>query len=85
MASPRGARSVTIRWPDGRTTTVASGTAWLEAARQAGMAIPTGCLGGSCGACEIEVNGRMVRACIASVPPSRSDELTVTLAVDPYW
>ena len=26
--------------------------------------IPTGCLTGSCGACEIEVNGEIVRACI---------------------
>jgi hypothetical protein len=31
------------------------------------------------------VNGRVVRACIASVPPSRSGELTVELASDPYW
>jgi len=47
--------------------------------------IPTGCLGGSCGACEIEVNGRLVRACVATVPSSRSGALTVTLATDPYW
>lgn len=85
MASPRGTRSVTIHWPDGRATTVEAGCSWLEAARQAGVAIPTGCLGGSCGACEIEVNGRVVRACIAAVPPSRSGALTVELAVDPYW
>jgi aerobic-type carbon monoxide dehydrogenase small subunit (CoxS/CutS family) len=47
--------------------------------------IPTGCLGGSCGACEIEVNGQIVRACIATVPPSRAGVLTVALAADPYW
>lgn len=85
MASRNAPRSVTVRWPDGRTTTVTTGCPWLEAARQAEVAIPTGCLGGSCGACEIEVNGRIVRACIAAVPPSRSGELTVELAVDPYW
>lgn len=78
-------RTVTIHWPNGTTSAVAAGSAWLEAARQADVAIPTGCLGGSCGACEIEVNGRVVRACIATVPPSRSGELTVELAVDPYW
>ncbi len=78
-------RTVTIHWPDGRQTTVATGRDWLLAARDAGMAIPTGCLGGSCGACEIEVNGRVVRACIATVPPSRSGELSVTLACDPTW
>jgi aerobic-type carbon monoxide dehydrogenase small subunit (CoxS/CutS family) len=47
--------------------------------------IPTGCLGGSCGACEIEVNGRLVRACVARVPASPNDRLIVTLATDPYW
>jgi ferredoxin len=76
---------VTIHWPTGRCTSTPPGRAWLTAAQAAGFPIPTGCLGGSCGACEIEVNGRVVRACIASVPPSRSGELTVELASDPYW
>jgi ferredoxin len=79
------ARTVTIRWPGGHSSCVESGSPWLLAARQAGLTIPTGCLGGSCGACEIEVNGRIVRACIATVPPSRSGELSVTLACDPTW
>jgi aerobic-type carbon monoxide dehydrogenase small subunit (CoxS/CutS family) len=48
------------------------------------VSIPTGCLGGSCGACEIEVNGELVRACISSVPSS-NDLLQVELASDPYW
>ena len=76
---------VTIHWPNGRSSSAQPGRSWLGAAQAAGFTIPTGCLGGSCGACEIEVNGRVVRACIASVPPSRSDELTVALASDPYW
>ncbi|MFO8237460.1 MAG: 2Fe-2S iron-sulfur cluster-binding protein [Prochlorococcaceae cyanobacterium] len=78
-------RKVTIHWPGGHTSCVDTGTPWLAAAQQAGLTIPTGCLGGSCGACEIEVNGRVVRACIASVPPSPRGELTVELASDPYW
>ena len=77
--------AVTVRWPDGHLTVEPVGRDWLVAAREAGVLIPTGCLGGSCGACEIEVNGRIVRACIAGVPPSRSGELTVELASDPYW
>ena len=76
---------VTIHWPNGRSSSAQPGSSWLGAAQAAGFSIPTGCLGGSCGACEIEVNGRVVRACIASVPPSRSGELTVELASDPYW
>ncbi len=78
-------KQVQIHWPGGQTTTVTAGIDWLVAARDAGFAIPTGCLGGSCGACEIEVNGTIVRACIATVPASRSGELTVELASDPYW
>jgi aerobic-type carbon monoxide dehydrogenase small subunit (CoxS/CutS family) len=57
----------------------------LAAAREAGVTLPTGCLGGSCGACEIEVNGRVVRACIATVPPSRTGRLQVQTACDPFW
>ena len=78
-------REVQIHWPDGRCSQIRCGTDWLEAARQAGVAIPTGCLGGSCGACEIDVNGQTVRACISSVPPSRSGQLQVELTTDPYW
>lgn len=76
---------ITVHWPDGRSTQVLPGTDWLQAAAEAGQTIPTGCLGGSCGACEIEVNGRVVRACIATVPAARSGELQVELASDPYW
>ncbi len=77
--------SLRIHWPDGRTTRESPGRDWLLAARDAGVMIPTGCLGGSCGACEIEVNGQVVRACVATVPASRSGELQVSLASDPYW
>jgi ferredoxin len=78
-------RLVTITWPDGRSSQALAGTDWLMAAREAGVSIPTGCMGGSCGACEIEVNGQMVRACIATVPASLSGSLTVDWASDPYW
>ncbi|MFM7651631.1 MAG: 2Fe-2S iron-sulfur cluster binding domain-containing protein [Vulcanococcus sp.] len=78
-------RDVLIHWPGGQTTRCSTGRDWLAAAQDAGFAIPTGCLGGSCGACEIDVNGKTVRACIATVPASRSGELTVELSTDPYW
>ncbi|MCT0208502.1 2Fe-2S iron-sulfur cluster binding domain-containing protein [Synechococcus sp. CS-1332] len=77
--------AITIAWPNGQTSSAIPGQDWLDAARQAGVMIPTACLGGSCGACEIEVNGRMVRACIATVPSSPSGRLTVSLASDPFW
>ena len=76
---------ITVVWPNGQQTLVTPGTPWLQAAQQAGCLIPTGCLGGSCGACEIEVNGQLVRACIAAVPACRSAQLDVEWASDPYW
>lgn len=78
-------RTVTIHWPDGHSSQERVGRPWLEAARAAGQLIPSACLGGSCGACEIEVNGRVLRACIAAVPAARSGCLQVQLASDPYW
>ena len=77
--------SIPVRWPDGRTSDVSVGSDWLTAAASAGFNIPTGCLGGSCGACEIEVNGKVVRACISTVPGSKTGQLTVDVATDPYW
>ena len=47
------ATSVTVHWPNGHTSQCLAGSDWLVAARTAGVTIPTGCLGGSCGACEI--------------------------------
>ena len=47
--------------------------------------VTIGCMGGSCGACEIEVNGTTVRACINTVPSSRRGELKVEFATDPFW
>ncbi|MCX5967259.1 MAG: 2Fe-2S iron-sulfur cluster-binding protein [Cyanobacteria bacterium] len=78
-------KNITIHWPSGACSEVAVGSEWLAAAGEAGLLIPTGCLGGSCGACEIEVNGQVVRACIATVPASLSGVLRVELASDPYW
>lgn len=79
------ADQIAIRWPDGSTTTGEVGGDWLLTAARAGINIPTGCLGGSCGACEIEVNGTVVRACISTVPASKSGQLVVDYAFDPHW
>ena len=49
-----------IEWPNGASSKVVSGGDWFKAAKEAGIEIPTGCLGGSCGACEIEVNGEII-------------------------
>jgi ferredoxin len=76
--------SITIQWPNGSISKAKPGDDWLALANAAGCCIPTGCLGGSCGACEIDVNGETIRACISSVKKSRI-ALKVELASDPYW
>ena len=76
---------VFIKWPNGNTSSSFIGDLWLEAALKAGVRIPTGCMGGSCGACEIDVNGKTLRACISRVEIINSDFLEVDFATDPYW
>ena len=77
--------SIPVNWPNGRETEVDIGEDWLKAASAAGISIPTGCMGGSCGACEIDVNGKVVRACISTVPSAKSGQLCVEFASDPFW
>ena len=77
--------AIPVRWPNGQETTVEIGQDWLEAANAAGITIPTGCMGGSCGACEIDVNGKTVRACISSVQGAKSGQLCVEFSTDPFW
>lgn len=71
--------------PDDVTVDAEVGEPLLEVAQRAGVVIPTGCLMGSCYACEVEVDdGDTIRACITAVPPGR-EELTINLLVDPTW
>ena len=60
-------QQLVIHWPNGCVSQANGDWDWLTAARQAGFPIPTGCLGGSCGACEIQVNGEVLRACISNL------------------
>ena len=76
-------KKVKIKWPNNKSSASYSGTGWLKAAFDANIDIPTGCLCGSCGACEIEVNGEVIRACMATVPDE--PELEVEFFSDPYW
>ncbi len=76
-------KKVKIIWPNKQSSHCSPGVEWLKAAYDAKIEIPTGCLGGSCGACEIEVNGEVIRACISTVPERM--ELKVDFFNDPYW
>lgn len=77
--------SVNIHFlPDDIQIQAEAGEPLLVVAERAGVSIPTGCLMGSCHACEVELNGEEVCSCITAVPDGPS-QLTVNLFVDPTW
>ena len=76
---------IKISWPNNIETYASEGDNWFSTAEKAGLEIPSGCLTGSCGACEIDVNGETVRACISNIKNKRGSTLKVTLTTDPFW
>ena len=76
---------IKIIWPNKIETFVSEGDDWFSSAEKAGLEIPTGCLTGSCGACEIDVNGETIRACISEIKNSKQCSLKVSLTTDPFW
>ena len=76
---------IKISWPNNIETFASEGDDWFLAAEKAGLEIPTGCLSGSCGACEIDVNGKTVRACISDIRGNKKCLLNVSLTTDPFW
>jgi ferredoxin len=76
---------IKIIWPNSIETYVSEGEDWFSAAEKAGLEIPVGCLTGSCGACEIDVNGVTVRACISEIKNNKKSTLKVSLTTDPFW
>ena len=78
-------KNIKVIWPNNKETFVSEGDDWFSSAKKAGLEIPTGCLTGSCGACEIDVNGETVRACISNVKSNKKSLLKVSLTTDPFW
>lgn len=78
--------TVQIRFlPDDVVVEAEPGEPLLSVAEKAGVFIPTGCLMGSCHACEVELgDGQSICACITSVPIGQS-EITINLYSDPVW
>ncbi|MDC0834786.1 (2Fe-2S)-binding protein [Leptolyngbya valderiana BDU 20041] len=70
--------------PDDVTATAEVGEPLLDVAKRVGIDIPTGCLMGSCHACEVELDGEAICSCISAVPPGK-DEITIDLYIDPTW
>ena len=77
-------KNIKVIWPNNEETFVSEGDDWFASAERAGLEIPTGCLTGSCGACEIDVNGETVRACISKIKNNKCT-LQVSLITDPFW
>lgn len=71
--------------PDNITIEAEPGEPMLEVAKRAGVFIPTGCLMGSCHACEVELeDGTSLCACISAIPRG-TQSLTINLYSDPLW
>ncbi len=78
-------KTLKIRWPNKLITIVEEGEDWFEKAQKANLDIPKGCLVGSCGACEIDVNGETVRPCIKSIEYKDNTYLNIEFVSDPFW
>ena len=76
---------IKISWPNNIETYAYEGDDWFLIAEKAGFKIPTGCLTGSCGACEIDINGKTVRACISNLISNQDHLLRVSFIIDPFW
>lgn len=79
--------TVRIRFmPDDVTTTAKVGEPLLTVAARAGVYISTGCLMGSCYACEVDITGseESIRACLSAVPEGQ-EEIEINLMSDPTW
>jgi len=76
---------IKIRWPNNNETYALEGDDWFSSALKAGLEIPSGCLTGSCGACEIDVDGETIRACISDIKSNKKGLLKVSLTTDPFW
>ncbi|AFZ09257.1 ferredoxin [Oscillatoria nigro-viridis PCC 7112] len=71
--------------PDNVTVEAEPGELLLDVAKRAGVSIPTGCLMGSCHACEVEIDdGDTICACISGIPSGKK-QVTINLYVDPTW
>ena len=74
-----------VIWPNKFETYAFEGDNWFAIAKKAGFDIPSGCLTGSCGACELDINGSTVRSCISDVKIDSTNILKVDLTSDPFW
>lgn len=77
--------TVQVRFlPDNITITAEPGEPILDVAERAGLFIPTGCMMGSCHACEVELeDGTPICSCISAIPDQET--FTINLLDDVIW
>ena len=78
-------KKLKICWPNEVITIAEEGEDWFAKAYKANLDIPTGCLMGSCGACEIDVNGVTVRPCVKNIEYKDNNFLKIEFTTDPFW
>ena len=78
-------KKLKIHWPNNLITTAEEGEDWFLKAQMVNINIPTGCLLGSCGACEIDVNGETIRPCIKNIEFKNNVYLNIKFTYDPFW
>ena len=78
-------KKLKLHWPNQIITTAEDGDDWFVKAHMAHLNIPTGCLLGSCGACEIDVNGETIKPCIKNIEFRNKVHLNIEFTYDPYW
>ena len=74
-----------IHWPNNIITSAKEGEDWFSIAKKANVEIPSGCLTGKCGACEIDVNGETIRTCVKNIEFKKNLNLNIKFTTDPFW
>tara|TARA_Y100001978_G_C23462531_1_gene323064 strand:+ start:74 stop:319 length:246 start_codon:yes stop_codon:yes gene_type:complete len=77
-------KNIKIRWPNNLVTIAEEGQDFFMIAKMANIEIPSGCLTGSCGVCEIDVNGKTIRPCVCNLEAS-NQLINIEFTTDPYW
>ena len=78
-------KNLKIIWPNNLITNAEEGEDWFLIAKKANVEIPSGCLNGSCGACEIDVNGETIRPCVKNIEFKNNVLLNIEFTTDPFW
>ncbi len=79
--------TVNVRFlPDDIAVSAQAGEPLLTVAARAGVYISTGCLMGSCHACEVNMTGaeEPILACLQAIPAEPA-EIEINLLDDPTW